>query len=510
MASIFPRARASLLAWSALAAGSVLAAGAFVSPSLASRRIATQLSALEVCLAGPERVTADEAPIRVRRLHESPDRASLSRCAILADDLASSRLTRFFRKELARRAVDAAVAMEAGSLPDAHALWSAGAELPWSPPSALAGSLPAPPKPLLDEDLSELRRRLSGYAHLGGDIDHQPLDRVVIPTGRRALVAHEDARGQPLGAVSWGDASPASPFRASEQGDDVVVERGATRILVGKGKRPRVVGGHVVHFAGDELRARRVGDVGDLGPERVASLPSYARERGLRSCPTRTGHAVAIQSGPRIDMLHLSDGSLDAWGTVERGELPSPRHVGDWSLACDDAAASIAFAISEPMTTEDPLSTDRAPMLAEPGRHHRVVVARCAPRGCVRREAATRGVEAGWRSEGGYGSSMYMAAPTAMALGERVLLVWQTGRSLRYRAGELDRLDEVETPWIAEVSRPTPDAERDPRRVAWPQTELLARGGTALLLVSESRGPWAGFLVRIDASGARVLSVPAE
>jgi hypothetical protein len=106
---------------------------------------------------------------------------------------------------------------------------------------------------------------------------------------------------------------------------------------------------------------------------------------------------------------------------------------------------------------------------------------------------------------------MYRDNPEVVDLGQRLLLLWNSGSAIRYRLAPPEALEGAPSPWIAEITRPESDQPLDQRAIAWPRWQVLSRGDTALVLVQEMGDPVAGFLLRFDAGGdARVLTPPRE
>ncbi len=469
----------------------IVVAAIVLLPRYASQVAARGFSDLAVCLAGPDRVPADEAVVRARRLHGRASSASLGACASIASELAQSRWVRHYHPNLASRAADAADALFAGRLPDVAALWASATGVAWTP--TLHGAASAP-TPLLDRELPELRTRLTGYAQIYRDVDRHPLDEVIVDHPYVALSVSKDDRGRPFAATRWATATRARRWNARADQGEVVLHGLGRALPVGKGERAWLVGDFVVRQLASEIRARRVADDGTLGPDLVAPAPPNIFGWALRTCRSAKGHAIAIGGEHSVAVLFLDDATLVAWGDVERARLEAPMHTGDWTISCGDDGARVAFAVSDPVTHD-----------------HRIVVASCTVAGCVRREAKASGIDAGWQSVGGYGSSMYMVAPDVVVLDDRVLVLWRNGLAVLYRLDDLDALDAAPSRWIAEMSHPEPKEDHDPRTIAWPEMEILARGGTALVVVSESRDPSASFLLRFDHDrNAEVLVPPVQ
>ncbi|MFT3774459.1 MAG: hypothetical protein QM820_54560 [Minicystis sp.] len=513
-----PRRRAAVTV-AVLVGGSALLVGWLrVLPAVREREAARAFAALAVCLAGPERTAPEEAAVRAGRLHHPRAKvASLVRCQEPAYALARSRGVRAVAPALAAEAEIAAHSLSGGELPgNLIALWRAAEHLRWMPEPGLTRDQEHAPTPLLDAQLPDLRRALPGleFFHDQNDrriVDVQPLDRAVVGVGPRALAVEASADGEPLAVPLWKAAERPAHWYASTAEGHVTLRDPAGHVHdLGPGTAPLVLGERVLWMLDGKLQARRL-DADGARAEAVADVPAGKGDVRYRSCHTRAGDVLAVETDDAVHVMRLRDGHAEPWGTFAMAHPEPPARAGTLGMTCDDAGARLAWALSEP-AGDAHIAMNGAVTLPEGEGHHRITAVACDPRGCSRREATAGGIDVGWRSTGGWSSAVYMNVPDVFDLGARVLVVWDNGTSIRYRLAALDALDHAPSLWLAATYRPQDREPLDPRSIAWPRWQIHARGGVALVLVQE----WgvkdnASFLVRFDSTGqARVLEPPAR
>lgn len=461
-----------------VAASAVLALRALAFPALCRREAARGFGKLAGCLAGPARVSPEEAAIRARRLHQDRNRAADLGCAEHAEALARAFLVARGLPEIAARAATVAETLRSGKLDDEAilALWRSAETLPYQPPKDAA----PPPAPLLDIELAAMRAAIPDWVGLRRDRDFQPLDRVELGVAKRRLVIGADADGHALASARW---------------EPVVI-------------RPKPAPSYTtlrVPIEGILVVMRYPLARGEVDVDRDA------RMKGTQSCRVREGQVVAIEMKAAVHVVLVREGAFDVWGSFPRAPHEAPRSTGKLGLSCGEPGPSVRLAWAEGEPLGPVHETLRGTVERFPDGQHRVFVVTCTPAGCATaREGVVRDLDVHWGTVGGWSSPWALASPDVLDLGARVLLVWEGGRALKYRLAPLSELDAAPSRWIVETHRPRETGPPDPRRVSFPDLQLIARGDAALLAIGEwnSSAP-ASFLVRFDASAeARVIAPP--
>lgn len=495
------------------------AIGWFAVPAAREREASRAFTALAICLAGPKRVSAEDAAVLARRAHRS-EPGVLTRCLPAAERLDTNGVGAV-AGTVAVEAKLAATSLRKEKLPpNVAALVRAGEELRWLPEPDATAAL-AIPAPLLDRDIPALRAAFPTYAFIyalnpDDRMDDNPLGLVTLRASRNLEIGPGEG-GQPLSRATWLSAPPAFLRNVSAPEGRVELNDASGKHDLGAGRHPVLMGDHVLFHDAGKLHARRVDAI--LGPqanpgstgrapasEHVLDLDLETSASFLRfsSCRARATTMIAVETRTQVHVLSLDEASLRVVARFPMAHPDTPAKAGLLGLTCGDAEVRLAWAVSEPPADA---KVGAGELVLPKGEHgHRIFVERCSERGCTRTEGHVRDIEIGWSSIGGWLSPKHLEAPLVYALENRVLLVWAGAASVSYRLAALDALDKAPTLWIAELSR-----DKEPvldRMLSWPQFHVHAETSAALVILNE--GGSATFIVRIDASGEARALMPAE
>jgi hypothetical protein len=417
-------------------------------------RVGAAYRDLLTCLAGPIDVSAEDAAraVRRRRWRDRPD--ELQACATTAQAVADDRATRWHAPELVEAASDAAAQLREGRVPEnAEAVWRAG-------------------------------------QHLGAHVAADPLDgRAPAP-----LIDHE------LAALRANRAFEAGEWAAAQRGagrsallrDGVELSRWVLR-----SDTPSVI----------VARAKEV-PAGDVAREVRLRARGEPALRPVQTCSTDKGDALVISDGAWAGVYRLEDDPALVT-ELDRSRLEPPASMGALSLGCDGETIRVAWVRSDPTTPpEYGLGADVE--LPRDEQRHQLEVLSCSREGCSRQVTTVMGLEVMWGSVGGWSSPWALQTPDTYVVGDRVLLLWETGTLLRYRFGRPEQLAAAQNETLAEIA-PRDAKALDPRAIHSPRFQTVPRDRALLLRIVEDTSPpleGGRFLVRFEASGAVAVVRP--